>query len=111
MKRSDVGMALAGPVLAFAVAAAAEAMEIDAGPDRVVSLSEAAGLAGNVTGAQPPFASIGWSKAEGPGEVVFAQPHSAVTTATFSAPGEYMLMLGGFDGYVAYDMVRVTVLP
>jgi hypothetical protein len=33
-----------------------------------------------------------WTCAEGPGTVVFADPASAQTTATFSAPGHYVLL-------------------
>lgn len=53
----------------------------------------------------PPPLSITWTKYRGPGEVTFSEvkpkiDHAdgkAVTTATFSAPGEYMLRLQGND--------------
>jgi hypothetical protein len=43
--------------------------------------------------------------------VTFGQPGQAATTATFSQPGEYVLVLGVDDGIhaVAYDAVHVTV--
>ena len=50
--------------------------------------------------------SIGWMKNQGPGDVNFANHKSAQTTATFSTPGEYELMLGGYDGQVAWDTVN-----
>ena len=34
-----------------------------------------------------------WSKDSGPGSVTFADPKSPITTATFTAPGEYVLKL------------------
>ena len=35
-----------------------------------------------------PAPTVTWSKASGPGEVTFADPKTAITTATFSAPGQ-----------------------
>ncbi len=54
--------------------------------------------------------AISWSKVAGPGEVVFAQPGSAVTTARFSAPGTYTLRLSAKDGsFSREDEMTVTV--
>jgi len=99
--------AATGGVLAAVPAAATEDLRIEAGADQTAPLQSPVYLSGSVS----KVASIGWSKVEGPGEVVFDSRHAAATTATFSQPGEYTLMLGGYDGYVAYDFVRVTVLP
>jgi DUF1680 family protein len=44
----------------------------------------------------PPAAT--WSKEAGPGEVTFADAKAAVTTATFSAPGSYILRLTADNG-------------
>ena len=38
-----------------------------------------------------PPPTLGWSKLSGPGTVTFADPNAAVTTATFSATGDYVL--------------------
>ncbi|MBP1625032.1 MAG: hypothetical protein H6Q07_3054, partial [Acidobacteria bacterium] len=38
-------------------------------------------------------ATYAWSKQTGPGTVTFADPRALVTTANFSAPGEYLLKL------------------
>jgi uncharacterized protein len=46
----------------------------------------------------PPRAA--WSKVSGPGTVTFADPTAPVTTAAFSAPGEYVLQLGADNGSV-----------
>ena len=40
-----------------------------------------------------------WSKASGPGTVMFNDAHQLITTATFSAPGNYVLRLSATDGY------------
>lgn len=80
-------------------------LTIEAGADQATSLGGSVSLAGAVNKS----ASIGWAKIEGPGEVVFDEPHSASTSATFSEPGDYTLMLGGYDGDVVWDTVRITV--
>lgn len=45
----------------------------------------------------PAFATL-WSKASGPGGVQFADAKAAITTATFSAPGDYVLKLSADNG-------------
>ena len=42
-----------------------------------------------------PRPGVTWSKVSGPGTVTFADPTAAVTTATFSAPGEYVVQVDG----------------
>ena len=39
-----------------------------------------------------------WSKESGPGDVKFEDAKAPITTATFSAPGEYVLRLTGDNG-------------
>ncbi len=39
-----------------------------------------------------------WSKASGPGDVTFADPKAAVTTAMFSTPGNYVLQMTADNG-------------
>lgn len=86
---------------------------IYAGPDQQVAAPGPALLNGLHWGAAPTSVYVGWYKMSGPGEVTFADPRAAATTATFSQPGEYTLLfwiyLGGF--YPATDEVVVTVLP
>jgi hypothetical protein len=51
-----------------------------------------------------------WSQVEGPGSVTFGDSSSPATTATFSAPGEYVLQLVGDDSASqATDTVAITV--
>ncbi len=54
--------------------------------------------------------TAGWRKVSGPGEVVFASPSQAVTTAEFSAAGTYELELHASDGELEHaDRIRVKV--
>jgi fused signal recognition particle receptor len=59
----------------------------------------------------PPL--IQWKAYSGPGVVSFGNPAQTNTTATFSAPGVYTLMLSADDAVhaVAYDAVMITVTP
>jgi RHS repeat-associated protein len=88
---------------------------VDAGQDQTVELPAAAELHGSVTDdALPRGSSVTatWSVAGGPGEVTFADPHAAVTTASFSAPGTYTLRLSASDTeFTVADDVVITVIP
>ena len=82
---------------------------------------------GRGRGAGLPAVSLGWSVFRGPGAVTFESPRPRVdpadskasTTATFSAPGDYILRLqandssgdggGGFQCCWTNAMVKVTV--
>ena len=67
---------------------------IDAGVDRSVVRDGKTYLAGKVTWLEDsPQNSARWLKTSGPGAVAFEDATSPVTTATFSAPGEYVLTL------------------
>jgi len=82
-----------------------------AGPDVTVLLTAAANLAGTASddGLPGPL-TIQWSQLSGPGTTTFAEPNRAATTATFSAPGSYMLELSAFDGeFTSLDQCVVTV--
>jgi uncharacterized protein len=45
-----------------------------------------------------PPPTVSWSKVSGPGSVTFAEAKAAVTTASFSAPGEYVLQAVADNG-------------
>jgi hypothetical protein len=79
----------------------------NAGPDFVIPFGATATLHGSVTGS----GTVRWSGAAGSGAVGFGNPAAAETTATFSQPGDYILLLGVDDGVhaIAFDAVRVTV--
>jgi hypothetical protein len=57
--------------------------------------------------------SVTWSEpvdAGNPGTVTFTNPNSATTTATFSAPGSYVLKLTeNTSGYGFYDLVAIRI--
>lgn len=87
---------------------------VSAGPDLNVTLPQAAELAGSASDdglPNPPgvFATT-WTFVSGPGNVVFANPNLAGTTASFSAPGAYVLRLSVTDGQLTQqDTVNVNV--
>jgi uncharacterized protein len=101
----------------FGVSAQALPLAAIAGPDRVVMRNGRTYLNGWVGYGAPPRRGRGgrgtadtpapdpgpkpataWSKVSGPGTVTFADPASPVTTATFSAPGEYVLSVTADSG-------------
>ena len=88
---------------------------VDAGIDRAVVLGGKTYLNGTAEWLKPSLAStVLWTKVSGPGRVNFAKPSSPVTTATFSAPGEYVLKLTAQDGVQAGDSsikVRAEAAP
>ncbi|HYE73530.1 MAG TPA: hypothetical protein VEF04_09365, partial [Blastocatellia bacterium] len=53
---------------------------------------------------------IRWSQVSGPGTTSFTNPNSASTSASFSAPGTYVLRLSAFDSdLLAQSDVTITV--
>ena len=117
---------------AFALSAKAEPVTAVAGVDRVVmkqgktylrgwtgyGASPRAGRGGR--GAAAPAVSSGpvpattWSKVSGPGTVTFADARAAATTATFSAPGDYVLQVTADNGETKASStvtVRVELPP
>ncbi len=87
-----------------------------AGPPRTITLPATATLNGSVSDdgkPNPPGAlTITWSKVSGPGSVTFSPPNAASTTASFSAPGIYVLRLSVSDSQLsASDDVLIIVNP
>ena len=90
------------------------APSVDAGPDQTIRLGEVAELNGVVTDdglpSPPSEVTINWSKVSGPDEVTFLNPASAVTTASFTVMGTYLLRLTASDGELsASDDVTIVV--
>jgi RHS repeat-associated protein len=87
---------------------------INAGQDQTITLPGAATLNGNASDDGLPVGStlsINWSKVSGPGTVTFSSPNAAVTTATFSSAGSYVLRLTASDSqFSRSDDVAVTVI-
>jgi len=87
---------------------------VTAGEDRVVVLPGKTWLRGTAHDDGKPQSAlrVTWSKESGPGEVAFQDGGAAVTTARFSAAGDYVLRLTGDDGQsAAGDTLRVAVVP
>jgi hypothetical protein len=88
---------------------------VDAGPAQTLEWpANSATLDGFVSDdghPHPPSTVLSvWSQLEGPGSVTFADTGSPDTTATFSAPGAYVLQLVGDDSAAqTADTVAITV--
>jgi hypothetical protein len=81
-----------------------------AGVDQAINFGATATLAGHITSTGSP--TVLWKMASGPGTVTFGNTAQAATTATFSLPGTYILMLNADDGVhaVARDAVTINVV-
>jgi hypothetical protein len=90
---------------------------VDAGPPQAIAWpASAVNLAGFVSDdghPYPPSALVStWIAQSGPGTVTFGDPNELDTTATFSAPGVYVLRLEGDDfALTSSDTVDITVAP
>ncbi|MDZ7360048.1 MAG: discoidin domain-containing protein [candidate division KSB1 bacterium] len=73
---------------------------VNAGPDQTLTGTTVANLKGQATDDGDPSGAltITWSKTSGPGTVTFGNANAPVTTASFSAPGTYVLRLTADDG-------------
>lgn len=84
---------------------------VTAGGDRDVMAGGKTYLAGSVKSVTG-IDKLLWSKASGPGEVVFNNPDKKEATATFSTPGAYSLRFTATEGKLdASSTVYVRVLP
>jgi RHS repeat-associated protein len=74
--------------------------EVSAGADQTTSLTAAANLLGSVQDdGLPAGAAVTqqWSKVSGPGTVTFGNASALATSASFNAPGDYVLRLRASD--------------
>ncbi len=107
------GALSADSTLTVTVSAPNVAPTVDAGPDLLVGYPGPAVLHGvwSDDGLPNGQVSLLWSMVSGPGMVVFSAPSKADTTATFSAPGMYLLRFTADDGEAtASDDVNVSVV-
>lgn len=88
------------------------APRVDAGEDQTIPFGTALILDGGVDDPGG-NASLQWRQYSGPGLVTFANASDPQTSATFSAPGAYTLMLSAVNGLhpAAYDAVAVRLPP
>jgi uncharacterized protein len=70
---------------------------VNAGLDRSVMLGGKTYLSGSVKSVTP-VDRVTWSKVSGQGNVSFADPNSLKTTASFTAPGGYVLSMSANEG-------------
>ena len=88
---------------------------VDAGPDQSVSFDFDAVLDGTASDdGLPPPASLTtlWTQLSGPGAVGFGNAAATDTSASFPAPGTYVLQLAAGDGALqSTDSVTITVTP
>jgi hypothetical protein len=90
--------------------------QVNAGADVLVALGQPLALHGVVQDDGHPGGNITlqWSALPGPGDVTFADPTSADTTASFVYSGQYRLRLTAYDGQFAGDddlLVTVDIPP
>jgi uncharacterized protein len=85
---------------------------VTAGLDRACVLPGKTWLSGSVRGGKPGVKpATTWSKQSGPGEVGFENAFATETSASFSAPGDYVLQLTADDGKLrGKDTLRVNVV-
>ncbi|TWT75709.1 Non-reducing end beta-L-arabinofuranosidase [Posidoniimonas polymericola] len=76
--------------------------------DRIVMLGGKTYLSAKVKTLGHDVPKVHWTKVSGPGEVDFADPDAAETTATFSEVGEYVLKLVAGEGELT-DSAEVNV--
>jgi N-acetylneuraminic acid mutarotase len=84
---------------------------VDAGPDLAITWpTNSVSLHGSASDPDGDALTITWQEVSGYGTVTFADPSAASTTATFSAPGTYVLELKASDGQsTSADRTTVTV--
>ena len=85
---------------------------VDAGSDLELPVSNVAILEGIVSDDGPlDTVDLAWVKVRGPGDVTFAEPGAAQTTAQFSEPGRYDVRLEANDGQMTtIDYLTINVL-
>ncbi len=89
---------------------------VSAGSAQTITLPASATLSGSATDdglPNPPAAlTVAWTKVSGPGSVTFVNAAAAVTTASFSAAGTYVLQLTADDSALSTSaQVTITVNP
>jgi DUF1680 family protein len=84
-----------------------------AGVDRVVVLGGQTYLNGKLKAMQADAAStVNWIKESGPGAVTFQDAHQPITTAKFSAVGDYVIKLTAAEGELSSSStLKVKVTP
>ena len=113
---ASVGLASATSTVTWSSSAPNRAPAVYAGANQTINLPASASLYGAVSDDGLPTGgtlSISWTQVSGPGSVTFANPGSAVTTASFSAAGTYDLRLTANDSQLSAssDVTVTAVTP
>ncbi|MEX2317369.1 MAG: DNRLRE domain-containing protein [Pirellulales bacterium] len=107
------GSSARGALFSFNTVSLNQPPIVDAGPNRTVTLGNAASLDGTASDdgrPTPPSLTTTWSKFSGTGDVTFGNASAVDTTASFNAVGTYVLRLTASDGQLSTsDDVTVTV--
>jgi hypothetical protein len=92
---------------------------VNAGPDRVVQRGVPVSLTGTVQSSGTAPLTVQWKVYSGPGAATFGNAGQTNTTATFQAPGQYVLMLSadnnihtpGFDAavFTVQDAIQLSL--
>ncbi len=88
---------------------------VNAGSTQTIVMPDSVTLAGSASDdglpSPPGQLTTTWVQVNGPGTATFGNPNALNTTATFSAPGQYILRLTASDGAIAADSdVTINVL-
>lgn len=114
LKVSD-GQLFSTDTLTITIIPLNQAPTVEAGSDQEIELPNSATLNGSVSDDALPrgaTVTVNWSVVSGPGDVTFADANAATTTATFSAPGSYILKLTANDTeFTVEDQLTITVFP
>ncbi|HEX4997632.1 MAG TPA: hypothetical protein VFY29_05375 [Terriglobia bacterium] len=111
---SDGALSSSDDLVVVVSAPVNRAPSVSAGADLGCTLPSTVTLSGTATddGLPSGAMTVSWSKVSGPGNVVFVAPTALLTTASFSAAGNYTLRLTANDGALsASDDVVVVVNP
>jgi phosphatidate phosphatase APP1 len=107
--KRDNGLILRRIITQLAGSNPTSSINVSANTDKLIGELGTATLDGLVTG-NP--SSTTWSQVSGPGSVNFASANSVDTTATFSQPGSYELMLTASNGASnSSALVQIEVVP
>lgn len=83
---------------------------VSAGPNQSVTLpANSVTLNGSASGGNGPL-TLTWSEVSGPASVTFANPNSAVTQASFTTVGTYVLQLAATDGTNSASATAIVVV-
>ncbi|HYG77635.1 MAG TPA: DUF6531 domain-containing protein, partial [Planctomycetota bacterium] len=113
LSANDTEFTAASDVTIRVLAATNQPPVVSAGTNQAILFPNSVNLSGAVTDdalPAPTNVTVNWTKVSGPGNVTFQNATAAITTATFSAHGSYVLKLSASDGELSSSaVVTITV--